>query len=56
MKNWKKARASARFVYAAAIIGLITSHIENSPWWLTILSIVVAIFMVYEGIDALKED
>lgn len=56
MKSWKKVRASARFIYATAIIGLVMSHIESSSWWLTTLSIVVAIFMVYEGIDALKED
>lgn len=56
METWKKVGAFARFFNATAIIRVVMSHIENFPWWLTILSIVVAIFMVFEGIDALKED
>lgn len=56
MKTWNKICTSSKFVCAGAMIGVATSNIQDCPWRLLFMMLAAATFMVYNGIDALKED
>lgn len=56
MKIWNKVYVAAQFTCAAMAIGVITSNIQDCPLWLMLAGLVSETFMIYNGIDALKED